>query len=94
MKNQDFGDHELHCVQKWVIVIMEGSEAHGLEDSEENEERGQVVVKSDARETPIQATTREYINDLLEDGYEVDGDILPAPENTPRNTGKNDQLVY
>ena len=40
MKHKDFGGHELHCVQKWVIVIMEGSEAHGLEDSEENAERG------------------------------------------------------
>ena len=70
------------------------SEANEFEDSEEKEERGEVSVESDARETPIHATTREDINALLADGYEVDDDRLPAPENTPRNTGKTDQPVY
>ena len=26
MKHEDFGDHELHCIQKWVRFIREGSE--------------------------------------------------------------------
>ena len=58
MIHEDFGDHEFQCAQKWVIVIREGSEAHTFEDSEDKEERGEVVVESDARDTPIHATTR------------------------------------
>ena len=30
MEHEDFGDHELHCVQKWVRFIIEGSESHTL----------------------------------------------------------------
>ena len=67
MKREDFGDHELHSVQKWVRVIQEVSEAHALEDSEEKEERGEFVFKSNSRETPICATTQEDINALLAD---------------------------
>ena len=33
MKHEDFGDHKLHCVQKWVRVIIGGSEAHTLKDN-------------------------------------------------------------
>ena len=46
------------------------------------------MVKYDALETPIRATTQEDINTLLADGYGVDDDRLSAPENTLRNTGK------
>ena len=94
MKHEDLGDHELHYVQKWVRVIIEVSEAHVFEDIEDNEERWEVAVESDDCGTPICATTREDINDLLEDGYEVDDDRLTAPENTPSNTGKTGQPVY
>ena len=79
MKHEDFREHELHWVQKWVRVIREGSEAHALEDSEEKEEMGEVVVKYDALETPIRATTWEDINTLLADGYGVDDDRLQLP---------------
>ena len=84
----------MHCVQKWVIFIREGSEAHALEDSKEKEERGEVAVKSNARETPIHATTREDINALIVDGYEVDDDRLPDHDNTPINTCKYNQPIY
>ena len=94
IKHEDFGDHEFHSVQKWVRVIREGIDAHALEDSEEKEERGEVAVESDARETPIHATNREDINALLAYEYEVDDDRLPAPENTPRDTCQTDPTVY
>ena len=68
MKHEDFGDHELHCVQKWVQVILEGSDAHKLEDSQDKGERGEVVVEYDACETPIHATTQGDINALLSYG--------------------------
>ena len=87
-------DHELNSVQKWARVIREGSESHAFKDRKDKEDMGEVAVESDACETPIHATTREDINDILADGYEVDDDILPAPDNIPINTGKTDQLLY
>ena len=39
-KRKDFGDHKLHWVQKWIIVIREGVETHVLEYSEEKEDLG------------------------------------------------------
>ena len=44
MKHEDFGDHELHCVQRWVRVIVDGIESHVFKDSEEKEEVGGVAV--------------------------------------------------
>ena len=36
MKNEDLEDHKLNRVQRWVRVIIEGSETYGLEDIVEN----------------------------------------------------------
>ena len=94
MKHEDFRYHELHYIQKWVIVIIEGIESHAFYYSEEKEERGEVAVESDSCKTPIHATIQEDINYLLAYGYKVDGDRLPAPKNTPSNTGKTDQPIY
>ena len=94
MKHDDFRDNEFHSAQEWVIFIREVSGAHKFEDIEQKEERGEVQVESDARETPICATAREDINALLVYGYEFDDGRLPTPENTPINTGKNYQPVY
>ena len=94
MKHEDFGDYELHYIHKWVRVVREGSELNVLEYSKEKEYMGEVMVKYDALETPMHANTQENINALLADGYEVDDDRLPAPGNTPINTGKKYQPVY
>ena len=45
------------------------------------------MIVSYARETPIHETTREGINDLLDDGYEVNDDRLPDQNNKPIATG-------
>ena len=94
MKREDFEDHELHCVQRWVRFIIEGSVTRVSKDSEEKDDMGDVAVGSDARKTPIHATTLEGINDLLDDGHEVDDDRLPANENKPIPTGNTDQPLY
>ena len=57
MKYEEFGDHELHYIQRWVGFIIEGSETHVFEDSEENEDMGEVPIVSDTLETHIHATT-------------------------------------
>ena len=64
------------------------------EDSEDKDQRGEVALKSNARETPIRENKREDTNALLEDGYEVDDDILPATKNKPIPTGDTYRPVY
>ena len=51
-------------------------------------------IVSDAHDTPIRATIREGINYLLNDGYEVDYDRIPAPDNKPIPTGDTYWPVY
>ena len=65
-----------------------------FEYRKDKDEEGDITVEFYARKNTINATTWEDINYLLAYGYKVDGDRLPAPKNTPSNTGKTDQLVY
>ena len=51
--------------------------------SEENKERGEFAIGSDASETPIHETNQEDINDLLSSGHEVGNDRLPDPKKNP-----------
>ena len=55
--------------------------------------RGGGAVELDSHETPIHVTTRDDINDLLLDGYEVDDDRLPSPKNKPNATGATDRPI-
>ena len=48
---------------------------------------GGVVVKYNARESPIHATTWEAIHYLLTDRYKANDDKLPDPDNKPIPTG-------
>ena len=41
---------------------------------------GEVTIGSNDHETPIHENTREGINDLLDNGHEVDDDRLPDPD--------------
>ena len=51
-----------------------------FEYSEENEVRGEVTVKYDAQDTPINETTREDRNNFLKDAHKIDDDIIPDTE--------------
>ena len=53
-------------------------------ESEEKKERGYFAIGSNARETPINETTQEDINYLMDRGHEVDNDRLPYPKNKPK----------
>ena len=57
VKHEDFGYHELNCVQRWVRFIREGSEAHVFKDSEYKEERGEVAIVYFSLETSSCTTT-------------------------------------
>ena len=52
------------------------------------------AIVSNSCETPIHATTQEGVNYLLVDGYEVDDNILPTPNNKPIPTDDTDHPVY
>ena len=67
---------------------------HVFVDGEEKQERGEVTIGSYARATPIHKTAREGINDILDDGHEVDDDGFTDPENKSIPTGDNDRKVY
>ena len=88
IKHEDFEEHKLHSVQKWFRVIRECSETHGFKESKDKEEMGEVIVKNDARETPIHATTQVLERKRAEEVYEVGDDILPDPKNTPITQAK------
>ena len=47
--------------------MREGSETNVFEDSEDKEEGGQVTIGYNTHKTPIHATNREGINDVMDD---------------------------
>ena len=55
---------------------------------------GGVEIVSNARETPIHATTCKGINDILSGGNEVDDDGLPNTKTKPSHTGDTGLPVY
>ena len=65
-----------------------------FEYREDKEERDEVAIGSDARETPIHETTWEGINDLLVDGDEVDDDRIQSPEKKIIPKGDNYRPLY
>ena len=56
MNYKDFEDKEFHFVQKWVISDIEGYDAHVLQDIEQKDNKGEVVIDTDQRDTPMHAT--------------------------------------
>ena len=75
----------------WFRVVREVSETHVFKDIEQKEGGGEVAIVSDARDTPIHATTQWGLNYLLDDVYEVDNYRLPAPKNKTIPIGDNDR---
>ena len=56
MNYKDFEDKEFNFVQKWVILDIEGYDAHVLQDIEQKDNEGEVVIDTDQRDTPMHAT--------------------------------------
>ena len=63
-------------------------------DSEEKKYGVGVAIVSNARDIPLRETTWEGINDLLDDGYEVNDDRLSDLNNKPTPIGDNERPVY
>ena len=56
-------------------------------------DKREVIVQYDAPVPFMHLKPREYINALLEYGYEVNNNNFPSPENKPRARGDTDQPV-
>ena len=65
-----------------------------FEDIEEKEDKRDVAVDTNQSETPIHVMVREDTNALLVDGYEVNDDQQPSPENKPSDRGNTDRPIY
>ena len=59
-----------------------------------NVDGGGVVVESDSFETPVHENNWEGVNSLLVEGYEVDDDRFPTPDNKPSAIRDTDQPRY
>ena len=62
-----------------------------LKGSKDKKEKGELAIRYDAHDTPINTTTQEDINNLLASGYEVNDDRIPDPKIKNSPTGDTDQ---
>ena len=83
-RHDDFEGVELHCVRRWSKVTTEGDPEHFFSASTQvaasNEEEG-----ATEREVPTLEGFEYDVQRLRAEGYDVDDDNEPAPENTPTN---------
>ena len=87
LRHNDFENEELHCAQRYVKVLTEGNEADFFSGEcveatviAEEENRS-----DEAQEVPVicNSDLAENIARLRMEGYDVDDDNEPAPENVP-----------
>ena len=86
-RHDDFPNQELHCSERYAVVQQEGAEADYFQQVQvdNNQEDAAVEQEENAIETPNVGGSdlQENINRLRDEGYDVDDDNDPAPENVP-----------
>ena len=86
-RQDDFPNAELHCVERYATVIEEGVEADYFEETVEAQEslEGHQDASVADKETPLLGDTdrQDNIARLRSEGYGVDDNNEPAPENLP-----------
>lgn len=93
MRHEDFPNEELYCVERWCKVITEGPEASLFDLPVAVDEAVAPVVVGQGEEEDIGVVVipvrglgselREDIARFRAEGYDVDDDNDPAPENVP-----------
>ena len=78
----DLGDDQFYVVKRFAVVTKEGPEAGFFSNVENNDEEVQVPAATN--------DVQEDIARFLRDGFMVDDDNMPAPENVPNNETPND----
>ena len=89
-RHDDFPDRELHCSERYAVVETEGAEADFFQQVEvqDNQAVQEGAEEQGAIETPnigAGSDLQDDINRLRQEGYGVDDDNEPAPENVPFN---------
>jgi hypothetical protein len=83
-RHEDF-DKEIYCVERWCKIVTEGPE-ESLFDNPRVDEEAPVVHDEPGVSVPVRtlgAEIREDIARFRSEGYDVDDDNDPAPENVP-----------
>ena len=92
-RHDEFVDHELHCLRRWSKVITEGDPEHFF-PSETQEEAINVGEGAPEVEFPVLEGLAYDTERLRAEGYGVDDDNEPAPENTPVAAQSGGNAVY
>ena len=92
-RHDQFEDHELHCLRRWSKVTTEGNPDHFFPldtlEAVSNEQEGAAEL-----EVPALEGLAYDIQRLRAEGYDVDDDNEPAPENTPTEAASGDHAIY
>jgi hypothetical protein len=81
-RHDDFPNIELYCHHRWCHVEEEGPEAC-LFDAVATIETGEEELQQLPTEVDPTTPSAEDVNNLLAEGFAVDDDNHPAPENIP-----------
>ena len=99
MRHDDFDDGELiHVVSQYCKVQQEGALEHFFNESQRDEPEGVGAVavtnkEDDQVEVPLMLNGEDASN-FRAQGFEVDDNNDPAPENIPNINNSNDEYEY
>ena len=77
-----FHNVDLHCIRRWSRVLEEGSPEHYFADDTVTEEPSAEEEQGEL-ELPMLEGNEYDVFRLQAEGYEIDDDNEPAPENAP-----------
>ena len=77
-----FHNVELHCVRRWSRVLEEGSPEHYFADDTVTEEPSAEEEQGELELPTLEGNEYDVFRPQAE-GYEIDDDNEPAPENAP-----------
>lgn len=97
-QHDDFEGHDLYCLRRWSKVTTEGLPEHFfntdvIEQPVLAEQEGEQEVAVPTLESLEGGLDSEIVR-LRAEGYEVDDDNEPAPENTPTQAALSESAVY
>mmetsp|Transcript_13949 Transcript_13949/g.33457 ORF Transcript_13949/g.33457 Transcript_13949/m.33457 type:complete len:220 (+) Transcript_13949:4339-4998(+) len=87
LRHESFSPHDVYAVKRWCNVTVEGPEEALFTAAAEAPVPEPVVGENDNTTTTTTSTSRrEDVVQVLADGFDVDDDDAPAPENLPDPT--------
>ena len=101
-RHDKFPNIELYCVKCWAVVTEEGPTPFPEEDEgrmcDDQYKKEENDTEKDGREIPadVRLGSQENIDMMMAEGFDVDDDNQPAPENVPdtNDTLENNDGLY